>query len=169
MSLDGILTREQRVLIAKDVISTISSQQERITMQCGVYLRVVGDDSFFGELHRDAQLNSTSLDGPCEVCARGALFLASIDRYNNCTVGDALNAPTLGVLAADHTQEDWGDSQVDLIEAAFETRNLAVVDDVVAEEDLLKAAAMYMDKSEKERMILICENIIANNGEFRPA
>ena len=96
------LTVKQRAVL-EDVLKVI--RKPNITVKPGTYLRVVdrfGVDSRsfralkalqkFGAqkapLHSDLFRDSKASE--CLVCARGALFLATVDRYNSVNVDEAL-------------------------------------------------------------------------------
>lgn len=146
--LEGTLTRAQRVEVAKDVIALCRSRQRKIKIDTGAYFDTDYDKEA-SLLRERGQLTAKRLP-PCTVCARGALFVASVDRYDRCELspGDYLSS-----LVQDRSEDDWGSKQTKLIESAFEGW--------LGGDELLPRAP-------KERLIAIMENIVANNGEYRP-
>lgn len=149
--LDGNLSRAARVLLAMDV-------RERLTAaRPDVRLRMT---STYFECANSEQLKAGSFDSSkiptkvCEVCARGALFLASVDRYNECVITEfelESRSPEyryfiVNDLADDRSTADFGHEQAAEIEYAFEHERRS--------------------RSAKSTMLAICANLIENHGEF---
>lgn len=152
--LDGTLTREQRVLIAQDVIAVLRSRQRRITIEQGTYFF----SKEIGGVPRTGQLRSNRIKGGCTVCARGALFLASVDRFDSCDLKFIYGQIRYEV--EDRTEREWGGDQTDLIESCFE----GVGVDGSSKHDLY----IRFCGNPRGLLLAICENIVANNGEFKP-
>lgn len=148
--LDGTLTRAQRMEVAQDVISRFKSRQRKFTLSSAAYIDM---QDFKG-----GQFNSKSIIGACEMCARGALFLASVDRYNDCQVNYPMESPNF--VARQRTYDDFGE-QAELIEDYFEGRMGTPLEDSFR-------AKFWKLNDRRPLLIGICENIIRNNGEFEP-
>lgn len=89
---------------------------------------------------------------PCEVCARGAMLISSIRKFNHVSLGQLENN-TLDNITIDRTDELFGEKNASLMEIYFEDGNY--------------------EFSEKypyptERLIAIFENAIENRGIFKP-
>lgn len=149
--LEGTWTLEQRVQIAKDVLARLDARS-----------MVVKDGEGYLEMNRkglrsegspiSGVLHSDSLGAVCEVCARGAMFLCAVDRYNSITVDYGQN---LALLAQARSWEGLGIDQAGAIEAAFERWDNS---DAAAFGDL------YDDPD--ARLRAICQNMIDNGGLF---
>jgi len=150
--LEGDLSRAARVLLAMDVRTRLLAEKPDVRLRMGTtYFRCAQ-----GRRLRTGAFDSSKIPTKaCEVCARGALFLASVDRYNECqieavpTEKGMLTWPPavyeIQNLVCCRSLEDFGDSQANEIEAAFEDREAIPA---------------------KRTMLAICENLIANHGEF---
>lgn len=103
-------------------------------------------------------MTTHSIKGQCEVCARGALFLASIDRYDNCDAGQFADVDyDVGDEVVKRTCREWGGAQARTIEACFE--GIGDVGDTYRNRYARKPRAV---------LLAIVRNIIANGGVFRP-
>lgn len=153
---------EKRVAIAKDVIMQTNAGKYKFRMRGFLAFSNSGG----GEINvKDiVQKEETT----CHVCAKGALFVSAFLKDENAA---DLRYPEEGMYRTeieDVLRETFSDSQMDLIEAAFEgsyiyghrrgcnTAELSV-----------QAARMYgWKESRQNKLISIMENIIKNNGEF---
>lgn len=147
--LEGTLTRKQRIEIAKAIIKLCNSRQQKIKIGTGFYLLADDYERELTLLGKGGELTSRRLP-PCRVCARGSLLIASVDRFDRC---DLSKITTLDSLIVDRTRREWGTEQVTLIEAAFE----------------LYDYTSGLPADPKLRLVVIMENIVANNGEFIPS
>lgn len=161
--LEGTLTKKQRVEIAKDVIALCKSRQRKITIGTGSYLCVEDFKTGRSLLQQGGQLTSKRLP-KCEVCARGAMFVASVDRHDRC---DLTMISFLNSTAADRSASDWGYRQARLIEAAFELSADVWTDEFVEScPGLLNKYINTLPNSPKARLIVLMENVIKNKGVF---
>lgn len=151
---DGTLTLAQRVLIAQDVIARLRSPQKKVTIDQGAYVFLRDSRS----LPRSGRLSTKRLKS-CDVCARGAFFLASIDRFNHCDA-EELRGGNLSDEAYQRTREEWG-AQAALVEDCFEgtTYPRPLYDEFMFP---------WTRVSARNLLVAICENIVANGGVFRP-
>jgi hypothetical protein len=168
---------ERRVMVAQDVIAALTAKQ--IVAESGVYLTVQDEyasdviDSF--GLQEAASFQNTIADlPPCNVCAKGAIFVCAVARQNRVTneqafrpfskwTGTDMEPLLAGLFSAE---------QLALIEREFEGRaqDEELVDDELAMglfslDDNDDPEPLYSDEA---RMIKIMENIIANGGTFCP-
>jgi hypothetical protein len=144
----------ERVAIAKDALAWVEAGA--LTPQCGVYVRptIYPTQSEVYKQLRDVYL------GKCEVCARGALFLAKAVRFDNVLAGN-FNMPSANLCAL---EEHFEFQQIALIENYFEGRSVHWVN---YNSDLYIYWARRHPSS-SERMTLILQNIIDNDGTFVP-
>lgn len=117
---------QQRKQIAQDVIAKLDT--EKIIASSGMYMRVEGADEEYTALHEDfyyGNVDNQAYKTPkqCRVCEIGALFVASVDRYNKLTLADASadNDGDVGDGAMlTHLNRWWNAPELRLIEVAFE-------------------------------------------------
>jgi len=148
--LEGKLSRAARVLLAMDMRARLIAEKPDVRLRMETtYFRCAQ-----GQRLKTGTFDSSKIPTKtCEVCARGALFLASVDRYNECrieavpTEWASSTVVEIQDLVERRSLEDFGDSQTGEIEDAFEDRDTS---------------------SAKRTMLAICENLIANHGEFIP-
>jgi len=156
------MSKEQRLAIAKDVIANIEMIHH--VAKGHYFVGEVGDI----DLTADPQAEIDKIAGRCTVCALGALFISAIRQFNEVKMCDITyvsqnrslfftNNPSLRFRLA--TFFDRG--QLALIEAAFECWSTS--DGGTAARDLGKK---YLDP--KQRLIAIMQNIITNDGDFKP-
>lgn len=178
---------KKRVMLAKDVLAAIEAR--RIEPSSGVYTSYISRDSDHARgLHNEnvrryspSQPAVMTLYGEdCQVCAKGALFVARLDRLNGLPLRDLDTADP-----SEHLTDYFSQLQLDLIEAAFEgSDSLAYLADYcegpeaspeafsLSErefEALSKKAKSYASAhAADERLRRIMLNIIANGGTFDP-
>lgn len=114
--LDGTLSRVQRVEIALDVIATLNSRQRKLKLASFYFSTALADIPSSGQLH------SSRIHGECEVCARGMLFIKSVDRFDDFDLENYDNSKEYGFLgdvAVVRTRREWGCGQAQLIETRF--------------------------------------------------
>ncbi len=175
-----------RVAIAKDVLRWIETK--RFLVKKGYYVvdqefdeyKDVGPALITKEdVDTNADAKEIMQDRNCRVCALGACFLASLDRYNNVGCSDLVanygnnyhKGQSLSQFdTMKYLKRFFAPEQLDLIEAAFE---MNVCHRVVLERDnieLLKAKKWGDEyfNNPTERLEAIMENIIDNRGTFKP-
>lgn len=173
------LTPEQkRVAIANDVLGYLEAQ--RIKATPGTYMRLTG----IGNVSDEEQICSViATAANCNVCALGATFMAAVDRAN------ALNIEHVGVSRwggdleisygdmSDYLCQFFDEGQLLMIEAAFEGHD----PHCDLDDDTLDATTRMFSWTEDaeggdaicatppaDRMRAIMQNIVANNGRFKP-
>jgi hypothetical protein len=182
--------RAARIAIAKDVIAGLKSR--RYTSTPGDYFDVtIKTDKMISEGKYDLKRLFSVGMKTCKVCAKGALFIAAVEKYDKVmeTV-DSLdiegkivhigrdNDGVCGLL------KDYFDmDQLDLIEFAFEGVGIngryeerGESPEVSPEEERMADAVSSVSKTyidrfadPKKRMIAIMQNIIDNKGTFVPS
>lgn len=165
---------EMRVIVAKDALAQL--RHERYVATSGTYIgsellqRIGGpeEDDFGDTCYRnwDSPLQALLLKdkGECDVCAKGALFLSAVRKFNSATVGDMINDDNFKIA-----EKIFGIKQFDLIEAAFEgwtctkmrngSEGNPVPDWVLEYEDIFP--------DPHDRLVAILKNIVKNNGTFK--
>lgn len=113
-------------------------------------------------------------DEPCQVCAKGAMLLSTINKFNNFTLQDAADK-NLDHLAGveDGTHELFGSENADKMEEYFEgnddydrDENGKLVDIDNYEGETYKWSDQYPE--DDDRLIAIFQNAIRNKGTFKP-
>lgn len=184
---------KKRVMLAKDVVAAIDAR--RIRPLEGIYTNEISNDSDEDRARHNDAVERCFPDQPavmtlygddCMVCAKGALFVARLDRLNGIKLGDLpAHDPS------DHLREYFSQLQLDLVESAFECaynlRNLTVYKNSRAGdyspeaaslsdsafEELERKALEYCEgargtEAPEKRLRMIMMNIIANGGTFNP-
>jgi hypothetical protein len=160
---------EKRVAIAQDVIRHMDAK--RIIPLHGTFLAPYRGRLF--EPGSDVELSDALKTGPvCECCQVGAMM------YSAVLLADALKVSELESSASHYginSFDIWNylaqwftDEQLNLIEYTFEGGNGATSVDEIDDAETCEHAEMFHDEYDDEghRMRAICENIIANGGEF---
>ncbi len=173
----------RRTLLAEDVIRYVAAR--KLFIDRGIYMN--GDDQ---SPPPETDLSTSTdagkacvLDRECYVCAKGALFVASVLRTNHCTVSDVLAAGchTMRKRMVS-TERVFSARTYDLIEVAFEgstfTGELRDRKQTFSDEDGMSAVEFsencyesdeeYEDECTRLLLVSIMVNIIRNNGEFIP-
>lgn len=168
----------QRVAIAKDVIMTIKAKKIKISQ--GSYVTNDELSEEIGNYEKPVELQKllAKVDEPCEVCAKGAMFICDIMRRNDFKVSDNTNIEDERIISKRLSQY-FPQQQLDLIECAFEegvqqdyTKTLSIRNDdgnwIYSE--IAKEAMEFGEryKRSEDRLIAIMKNIIKNNGTFKP-
>lgn len=190
---DEMTPAERRVVLAQDVIAHINAKRllHVHDNQCYVNVSVDLTDAekdrerrWLDALPRKETISRRivrRLMKRCDVCARGALMLARIDRFNSMKIRDlhigqfgvgsmeVMSGDTVKALAGAFTK-----SQLGLIEAAFELRSPCVIHsnffdtwiDWVGGKNAVEFGGDHKDPT--SRLIAIMQNIIDHDGEFKP-
>lgn len=177
-----ILIQNKRVAIAKDAL---------LQLKAGIYHPKAGngyvpalDDVDFesiangceiltGESAEKVELKSyldklVNNKKPCEVCAKGALFLSSIRKFNNFSIQDAAdNNGDISYKASEIAEDIFGVNNAKLIEAYFESDSGYLP--VWSEQEVVKINQFEVKyPNSVERLEVILKNIIKNKGTFKP-
>jgi hypothetical protein len=177
---------EKRVLIAKDVIAQL--KDNRIVAESGTWTRIDlkrgAKDVVYGEQDAFQKTFLTTPEMSCNCCAVGSLFIGCTLYANKLTNDDVDDNWQLGddIITrkrfANGFNKLFSAKQLGLIETAFEGCTEFFTDDdavgymapPVSDEELNSALIGYYNKfaSPKARLVAIMENIIANEGAFKP-
>jgi hypothetical protein len=174
---------EKRVTLAKDVILQLELQ--RLIAYSGDY--ICGLNLTFDEngklIKNDVELQSILPTQTCRVCAKGAFFIADIMRRDKMKISEAKHGIGNEKIVR-RLSDIFTRNQLDLIETAFEKSVIYEENETLMEEKVIKSTgdvdyiytplakkAISFGKKYKDttnRMIAIMNNIIKNNGEFKP-
>lgn len=152
-------------MIAKDVLKLLAAK--KIKARRGDY--VCAPRAFLLDGSTDAR-TAIRRGLQCYTCAIGASFVAHIMRTNGVIVGDLED--NASPEREKRIESIFGEDQADLIEIAFERRTLAGTiigrrgEGIIPEADAIVFGNRY--KTDHNRLVSIMQNIIANNGTFRP-
>jgi hypothetical protein len=173
---------QQRVAIAKDVIAQIN--MKRIFAKTLVYLTpnstqrnphtgsAILEEAEVGTELREIFKEKVET---CHCCAKGALFLTAVERYNECPVTNSMRE-NLGMRFADqdiHGQlsKFFSPNQLILIEAAFEGYNGYTAASRHSDEvAFIKEGGRYSNilttklPDHNDRLLYIMKNIVRNKG-----
>lgn len=173
------LTQKQknRIAIAKDVIKWVTEKKFNIKIGSS-YLTFKSKKQVEQDIEfRDLVRNNTK---SCQVCAKGALFICSVDKHDKLKLSEVLPQFNLNVRknlyfelfeddVVSHVQ-DFDQEQLNLIEIAFEGRHDLDYDLWQMNQASYYLAAKFGKKYKdaQGRLIAIMENVIKNKGEFVP-
>lgn len=168
---------QQRIELAKDVIASLEA--ERIISQSGCWVRVENPGVYSGfdsELagNDEIQLQEIIKDKKCQVCALGALFIESVRKFDNFTLGDLSGGYSIDNDDITVYLDGLFDyDQLLLIEVAYErgSGGYDVRWDFRDEDRAVANNAVAFGRTisdDRERLVAIMKNIIANDGEFIP-
>lgn len=165
---------EKRVTFARDVLWLIQNGDQRLKIELGQYFDTNIPET---DVNLDADLRGVLIQSTrqCTGCALGALFYAALMKRNRLTVKDLISG-----TPGDHTyslgaerdeilsylQDFFNREQLDLIEAAFESWSWSA--GYTTYYGKLTAHWMPDVREPSERLRLIMEHIVVNNGHFDP-
>jgi hypothetical protein len=174
----------RRVTIARDVLAQLAAQ--RFNPITGRYF--IADS--LSSLSWQDDLQNTQLQKQlktvekCDVCALGSMFVCGVQRANSLTIGESMidgDGEIGGTVAYEYLERFFEKRQLQLIESAFEQRNMDESSPWLGEsapedwqedyesEDIKEAIAFAKRiPDSRERLRLIMENIVVNRGHFNP-
>lgn len=175
---------EARVAIAKDVIQWMDTKK-MLVANAG-YLYSSSDLFSFKDVGENADLRSKLQGKECRVCALGAVFLTTVDRFNKVGCGDISVEPNPYFPEKDYTinhlrrnsltkylKRYFTPLQMGMIESAFECSEYYDGLSTSAQRAVIKAMNYGInlhnngvDPEGKLRSIM--KNIITNKGTFKP-
>lgn len=156
----------KRVAIAKDALEQIN--KGLFNPRHGAYVE------FYESIEvkdNNQELCSLIEDKGCNVCARGALFLSTVRKFDNFSVSkiDKYDGTidSIGQYEFKSYESNFFDrKQIRMIECMFECNSDHA--NVKDSKKMIDAAVTYGESFHysKDRLKEICKNIIRNNGEF---
>ncbi len=178
---DALPLNEKQIAVAKDVIARIYIKQ--IIPLTGNFCEIFNNYGSTYSTQLSEELKKPKLQ--CHTCAKGGLFLAYIGIVNSYEIkgnvinnGENIDSNEMNLLSDVFSKE-----QLSLIETAFEGIYYPWNKEITKEEkencflfrdNFLKSEYKtpidVEDKRERDFNVLIaiCENIIENNGTFKP-
>lgn len=164
---------KQRITIAQDVLAQTAAR--RFVASFGTYLEVKGENAYdieskIGDSDVHEPLDRTLAGAKCEVCGIGSLFVAAIDRANQCMTDEMSSIDDSGFMR-DYLNKWFDRDQLAMIETAFEGR-LINEDDTDLEyssPEIERSIAFTSRLSDATaRLKKIMKNIVDNRGKFVP-
>jgi hypothetical protein len=159
---------EKRILIIKDVLELIKLGVAKI--KTGVYCEI---KKGLDKLEEGGQFNTYLKKTVCRVCAKGALFLGHVDKFNNCEVvkdGSYNYAYNIEATIRKKLLDNFSHIQLDMIETAFEKKVMydytCLIRGRKLEEKCIDFGCKY--RYPKDRLKAILKNMLKNNGLFKP-
>lgn len=163
---------ERRVALAKDVIAQIEAK--KFLAKSNIFVRITKELPSFSELRE--QLPKVK----CQVCAKGALFLAHVKLFNKCKVGSSGRLHIQDSEVKSRLGKIFSKLQMDMIEVAFEKRGFSHTSESLIKERRYAQRPLLTEKgtvcvefgkkfrSVETRLVAIMENVIENKGIFKP-
>jgi hypothetical protein len=176
---------DARVAIAKDVIAQL--RRGKLNANVGIYVDVQtkGQCDLFEDTDVEKNLDLRDVlkkrMASCKVCAKGAIFISTVMRFDNLPVAKALPIDTddaederLAEMASDGDYRGFfTPKQLDLIEYAFECGMVGSPRDCPKKDaqgvHALASKFPRYSGTGKERLVAMMKNIIDNAGTFKPA
>ena len=180
---------EKRVAIARDVLAQLKSGRLQPEHGAWLFSKVLAHDEFgpaavtmfSTTLAPNADLQGEILAmETCTGCALGGLFMCTLERSNNLTPKQLVDENLHSENIVPYLEKYFSRAQLQLIEASFENGNSAIesprdkkIRQQAREWDIavtgcLESLADESTESARTRMRLIMENIVVNNGTFKP-
>ena len=172
---------QKRVMIAKDVLAQIKAK--RYFAESGEWVKPLwSDDQKSIDIKLDP--NSSIKDAfkskainSCQVCALGGLFMSCTNLNNNTTVQDMKTEYYLGEVVQDNDKISNGlnriftRKQLMLIETYFEGGEgyFKGYSEYFSYSDEKLLVTFFKSYHDDERLKMIMQNIIDNNGTFKPS
>lgn len=172
---------QRRVAIAEDVIAALRAKRYTAEQSNGYVTTKVSANNLVSkadlaslndgvEVEIDLQSALAKNMKSCTVCAKGAMFVAAVEKFDRLkvTVGDqnddVLEQFNDDDAVCDHLENYFSREQLDLIEEVFEETNYSQY--VCDKSDLARATIIINNPDATSRMIAIMENIVANKGKL---
>lgn len=170
MQWDNLSPRERKLVIVKDVLEQI--RLNKLFVDKRSYVRGNFNRPKSGAI---TQHDVEAIRARCQVCAKGALFLSRVDKFNSVDWKDVgtrlsvLHSLDIDNESCVHSLDGaFTERELDLIETAFECDDVndlwdEDIDDLTIEEHIDWG---YQFDDPTVRLEQICKNILDNDGEF---
>lgn len=165
------MTEKERSTRRIEVIKDALKRLRYLNLSTNEYLRIRYQE-FIGNECNTEQANKyiSKIEKNCEVCAKGALFLSHIRKYNEVSVSDVLNSNADSYICSNLKEFDI--ENLDLVEAAYQCCPNCRWDDNQETKELDKKAVIFGQgfdyRNKKSRLKAILKNMLDNNGVFVP-
>ncbi len=166
--------KQQRIAILKDALLRVNMGD--YDARCGILIDSDGLDDAISRVELtgltttiEAKKFITNFlkEDSCLVCARGALLLSTVTKYNDCTINQLKILVDDGGKTNTKLRKFFTTRQINMMEAAFEGYNFN--SEVLSNKDNEACESFYDSFSEAEdRLRAIFTNAIKNGGEFKP-
>lgn len=161
---DALSPKEKRISIAKDVILSVNAG--RFYMKTGSYFNAQTTKTT-----KDLQEVLCDTEGSCQVCAMGGVFASKVRLGNSFTTEGEKHIGVDDDTILNTLKGIFSEKQLRTIEGAFERGIVWDSPFSLSEQDRIEEKCIcFYDKydSADDRMIGIMENLIQNNGTFKP-
>lgn len=153
---DVLPDAEKRIAIAQDVLQALATNR----LEAGCYyltgqLRPVGDE------HDSFQATLAAAKFPCRVCAKGAIFCATVLRRNQVSNQDADWQAWGGPALSRSLGHIFSSQQLNMMENEYETADMNMGGVVMGK--------IMGGLPRRERLEIIMLNVIRNGGTFIPS
>jgi hypothetical protein len=181
VQLDAMPKQQARVLIAQDVIQQL--EMKKLVALSGTYCKVFKKStrSLFTEsdIEQNRDVRDVLLERAayCQVCAKGAILIATILRFDQMPVRETFPGSdgsgydwNLNYVADDGDYKGYfSRDQLRMIEIAFEGWYDKIIGkDRAGVEVLIGRFPRRVGSGDHDRLIAIMQNIIDNGGTFKP-
>jgi len=170
---EDMTSAERRVALAEDVLASLEANEIALAAATG-YITAKNQDWEEKQYLKDydpdkciSKQKCNSIKKNCTMCARGALMMARIDKYNSITwerTGRLINVR--GFVTSNVLSDAFSAYQLKQIECAFE-RSPAHLKHSTGGMDAARFGSHITNAN--LRMMAICQNIIDHDGEFCPS
>lgn len=172
MQWDNLSPKERKLVIVKDVLGQI--RLNKLIVKEMSYVRGNFEHPESGTI---TQHDIEAMRARCQVCAKGALFLSRVDKFNSVDwkdVGTRLYRLARNGLDIDNEScvrsldGAFTERELDLIEIAFERHDAnGLWDEGVDQHEIDKHITWGQQFDDPTvRLEQICKNILDNDGEF---
>lgn len=161
---------ERKVAVAKDVKAHILAKSFKVTP--GTYLGVNKDVEELPNSQLQAQCLLSAKKDKCEACARGAMMLCKVAKWNNWDGSFAWYIDDW--RTADALEDAFNKEELDLIECFFERSCEFMGDEYsdVDEESFIEeygaSPLKWGPNKPDDRLLCIMQSIIDHGGDFKP-
>jgi len=153
---------EKRVMVAEDVISRLRLGQ--FEAEAGAQIFSADGEVEFGH-DSVKEFFTKRKTTTCNACQKGAILMSYVCRVNEFNFIDLEMGAILSSTQEKKLKEIFPMDQMNLMETAFEGAAYSIT-----EQKKDQRAKNFFERypAHNKRMIAICENIIENEGEFKP-
>ncbi len=170
---------EQRVTIAKDVLAQLRTGKFKAGhtyfsfgagVEDGHDEIEVDDESYEAAVKAKIDMSSCISQVSCTVCGIGSLFASGVLKADKLKVNTFMGASDDRAAQVKYLKQWFTLKQLDLVECFFEqwgydnrtTHSINLPDDV------LDLSPIFQEGDNTERLKMIMQNIVSNNGRFDP-
>lgn len=167
----NLTIKQQRIKIIRDVIEYLKADKFEATP--GIYLRAVG---YKKSIEDTDNLHEVLEAAPkCEVCGIGGIFVSAILLKNEFEVKDLLGTGSSNELK--RSTSLGRDGMISYLATWFDKRELGDIENAFERNGFWSGhctsirAATFGGKyrSNNDRLLAICENMLKNKGKFIPS